>query len=44
MKMMQDTGYASKFIEQLIPQDRIKQIAGVEKIDSGKHPLSMDKK
>lgn len=44
MKMMQDTDYASKFIEQLIPQDRIQQIAGVEKVDSGKHPLSMDKK
>jgi len=44
MKMMQDTDYASKFIEQLIPQDRIKQIAGVEKVDGGKHPLSMGKK
>lgn len=44
MKMMQDTDYASKFIEQLIPQDRIQQIAGVEKVDSGGHPLSMDKK
>lgn len=44
MKMMQDTGYASKFIEQLIPQDRIQQIAGVEKVDSGEHPLSMNKK
>ncbi len=44
MKMMQDTDYASKFIEQLIPQDRIQQIAGVERVDSGKHPLAMDKK
>lgn len=44
MKMMQDTDYASKFIEQLIPQDRIQQIAGVEKVDGGKHPLAMDKK
>lgn len=44
MKMMQDTDYASKFIEQLIPQDRIKQIAGVEKVEGGKHPLAMDKK
>lgn len=44
MKMMQDTDYASKFIEQLIPQDRIKQIAGVEKVDGGKHTLAMDKK
>ena len=44
MKMMQDTEYASKFIEQLIPQDRIQQIAGVEKVDGGKHPLAMDKK
>ena len=44
MKMMQDTDYASKFIEQLIPQDRIKQIAGVEKVDGGKHLLAMDKK
>lgn len=44
MKMMQDTDYASKFIEQLIPQDRIKQIAGVEKVADGKHPLAMDKK
>ena len=44
MKMMQDTDYASKFIEQLIPQDRIQQIAGVEKVDGGKHPLAMEKK
>lgn len=44
MKMMQDTDYAGKFIEQLIPQDRIQQIAGVEKVDGGKHPLAMDKK
>lgn len=44
MKMMQDTDYASKFIEQLIPQDRIKQIAGVEKVNGGKHSLAMDKK
>lgn len=44
MKMMQDTDYASKFIEQLIPQDRIQQIAGVEKVDGGKHPLAMNKK
>lgn len=44
MKMMQDTDYASKFIEQLIPQDRIQQIAGVEKVNGGKHPLAMDKK
>jgi hypothetical protein len=44
MKMMQDTDYASKFIEQLIPQDRIQQIAGVEKVDGKKHPLAMDKK
>lgn len=44
MKMMQDTDYASKFIEQLIPQDRIQQIAGVEKVEGGKHPLAMDKK
>lgn len=44
MKMMQDTDYASKFIEQLIPQDRIQQIAGVEKVAGVKHPLAMDKK
>ena len=44
MKMMQDTDYASKFIEQLIPQDRIRQIAGVEKVNGGKHTLAMDKK
>lgn len=44
MKMMQDTDYASKFIEQLIPQDRIRQIAGVEKVADGEHPLAMDKK
>lgn len=44
MKMMQDTKYASKFIEQLIPQDRIRQIAGVEKVDGGKHPLAMNNK
>lgn len=44
MKMMQDTDYASKFIEQLIPHDRIKQIAGVEKVNGGQHPLAMDKK
>lgn len=44
MKMMQDTDYASKFIEQLIPQDRIQQIAGVEKVDGGKHSLAMGKK
>lgn len=43
MKMMQDTDYASKFIEQLIPQDRIQQIAGVEKVNGGKHPLAMNK-
>lgn len=44
MKMMQDTDYASKFIEQLIPQNRIQQIAGIEKVDGGTHPLAMGKK